>query len=132
MAYYSNYPYNPYTQNPGYYGQNQGATASTPTQAGFIRVPSEDYARNFQLAPGTSGTFIDDSRPYCYVKTMDASPLGTFKFERYRLVKEEDDHKAEQSVSSPKQDYAVKNDLKALWDEINKIKEALKEDNDHE
>lgn len=59
-------------------------------QGGFVRVPNENEARMYPVAPGTSVTFIDENAPYCYTKTMDRSQLDRPKFEKYRLVKEED------------------------------------------
>lgn len=59
-------------------------------QGGFVRVPNENEARLYPVAPGTSVTFIDENAPYCYTKTMDRSQLDRPKFEKYRLVKEED------------------------------------------
>lgn len=59
-------------------------------QSGFVRVPNENEARMYPVAPGTSVTFIDENAPYCYTKTMDRSQLDRPKFEKYRLVKEED------------------------------------------
>ena len=61
-----------------------------PVQGGFVRVQSEQEARAYPVAPGSSITFIDESRPYCYTKSVDMSQLDRPKFDKYRLVKEED------------------------------------------
>lgn len=72
--------------------QNAAAPAPVhaPVQGSFVRVQSEQEARSYPVAPGNSITFIDESRPYCYTKSVDMSQLDRPKFERYRLVKEED------------------------------------------
>ena len=95
-------------------------------QNGFVRVPNENEARMYPVAPGTSVTFIDENQPYCYTKTMDRSQLDRPKFEKYRLVKEEDTPVAsqnaqEQASAAPEVDlsaYATKAEIDAFRDEI--------------
>lgn len=95
-------------------------------QSGFIRVPNENEARMYPVAPGTSVTFIDENAPYCYTKTMDRSQLDRPKFEKYRLVKEEDTPVAsqngqEQVSSAPVVNldgYATKAEFDGFRDEI--------------
>lgn len=70
-------------------------------QSGFVRVPNENEARMYPVAPGTSVTFIDENQPYCYTKTMDRSQLDRPKFEKYRLVKEEDAPVVPQNAQEP-------------------------------
>lgn len=92
MAYNNYYPqYNsyPYTQQvPTVVPQAQ------PTMqiqnGGFISVRSEIEARNYPVALGNSITFKDENAPYVYTKTMGFSQLESPKFEKYRLIKEED------------------------------------------
>jgi hypothetical protein len=57
-------------------------------QNGFVRVQSEEQARQYPVSQGTSVIFIDENAPYCYTKTMDMSQLDKPRFEKYRLVKE--------------------------------------------
>lgn len=95
-------------------------------QGGFVRVPNENEARMYPVAPGTSVTFIDENAPYCYTKTMDRSQLDRPKFEKYRLVKEEDapvtaQNGQEQASKVPDVDlsgYATKAEIDAFKDEI--------------
>ena len=95
-------------------------------QGGFVRVPNENEARMYPVAPGTSVTFIDENAPYCYTKTMDRSQLDRPKFEKYRLVKEEDapvtaQNGQEQASKAPDVDlsgYATKAEIDAFKDEI--------------
>lgn len=129
--------YFPATYQPTYYPQNayqtqfqapqapqmtQQVQQTQPTQNGFIRVQNENEARMYPVAPGNSVAFIDENRPYCYTKTVDQSQLDRPKFEKYRLVKEED---APNLEPTPIIEYAPKSDLAPIWDEINAIKEKL-------
>lgn len=74
---YPYYPYSPYMQ----YQPQQ--------QASFIRVQNEMQAREWNVAPGNSMTFIDDNAPYCYTKSMGMSQFDSPVFKRFRLVEEE-------------------------------------------
>lgn len=76
-------------QQPQYNNQQYNHT-NAPVQGNFIRVPSEEVARNWNVQPGMSVTFIDENAPYCYTKTVDISQLDRPRFEKYRLVKEEE------------------------------------------
>ena len=58
-------------------------------QASFIRVQNEMQAREWNVAPGNSMTFIDDNAPYCYTKSMGMSQFDAPVFKRFRLVEEE-------------------------------------------
>lgn len=137
MAYPSSYfpvgyqYYQPVMQQPQNIQQTQ-QTQPTVQQNGFIRVQSENDARMYPVAPGSSVTFINDNAPYCYVKTMDLSQLDRPKFDKYRLVKEEDapvsrQNGAETILGSDKGGvaYALKSDLDAIWGEIETIKGRL-------
>ena len=59
-----------------------------PQQASFIRVQSEQQAREWPIAPGNSMTFIDDNAPYCYTKSMGMSQFDIPVFKRFRLTEE--------------------------------------------
>ena len=54
----------------------------------IIHVPSEEVARRWDVAPNSSVTFIDDSKPYCYTKSMGMSMLEAPVFKRFKLVEE--------------------------------------------
>lgn len=120
----------------------QAPAGPAPVQGGFVRVQSEQEARAYPVAPGNSITFIDESRPYCYTKSVDMSQLDRPKFDRYRLVKEEDapapsgvdapvrPENGPQSHDAPgvgkSSDYALKTDLGPLWAEIEALKRRIK------
>lgn len=124
-------------QQAAMYQQQQSAQQmQQPTiqQSGFVLVQSEQEARAYPVAPGNSITFKDESKPYCYVKTMGFNQLDRPTFERYRLVKE-DSHvtasnaptSADGAEGSNKDTaYALKSDLTAIWSEIDALKEKVK------
>lgn len=97
---------------------------------GFVPVNSENEARLYPVAPGSSVTFIDENAPYCYVKTMGVSQLDRPRFEKYRLVKEEEAQPQEESAEKP--EYLtkdslddIKTDFDSVWKELNEIKEKV-------
>lgn len=98
------------------YGQyQQYQQQNTIQNGGFVRVPNEAAARNYPIAPGNSITFIDENAPYCYTMTMGFSQFDRPKFEKFRLVKEEDQPiQAQTTEDIPKIDYALKSELEAL------------------
>lgn len=133
MMPYSPYnPYNPYQQMMQY---------SQPTQStgSFVSVANEAVARNYPLAPGTSGTFINENEPYCYTKTMGLSQFDRPVFKRYRLVEETDTPQSVQntptasattdsSIAIPEKVTADIASLRALYDDLKLDVEILKED----
>lgn len=143
---WNNYPQWPYGQmnpvNP-YYQQNnfqptpmQGQQPQQQIQNnGFVRIPSENDARMYPVAPGNSVTFIDENSPYCYVKTMGFSQLDAPKFEKYRLVKEEVTEETVQQVAQNTattqvpQEMAIidalRGDLDALRVEVDNLKDKI-------
>ena len=127
---------------PGYYPIVQGTmpqmTQNTQSQwvnqnMGFVRVQNEDQARMYPVPPGNSITFIDENAPYCYTKTMDFSQLDRPKFEKYRLVKEEDRPETGENgskIDSKPQEvdlsvYALKSDLESFRDEVRAIRDSI-------
>lgn len=92
------YPYQPMYQQPMQYQQPQQPAAQQMQNnnqnmqiqnGGILTVRSEDEARRYPLAPGSSMTFFNETEPYCYKKTMSFSPLDHPTFEKYKIVKEE-------------------------------------------
>ena len=151
MAYnnfYSPYQnaYNPYQQyqpnfqqqmqNQSNYQQSQQPIQNQQIQnGGFVSVHNENEARNYPIAPGNSVTFKDENAPYVYTKTQGFSQLDRPVFEKYRLVKEEEYQPQQVAQSAPTSaenteqanniDYALKSDLRALWDEIEALKKQI-------
>lgn len=137
--------YNPYQQFQPNFQQSQiQNNLQQPLQqnqqiqnGGFVSVHNENEARNYPIAPGNSVTFKDENAPYVYTKTQGFSQLDRPVFEKYRLVKEEDyqpQQIAQNAVVSNENaqqtnliEYAKKDDITALWDEIEAIKNKFAE-----
>ena len=137
--------YNPYQQyqpnfqqqmqNQSNYQQSQQPIQQQIQNGGFVSVHNENEARNYPIAPGNSVTFKDENAPYVYTKTQGFSQLDRPVFEKYRLVKEEEFQPQQVAQSAPTSaenaeqanniDYALKSDLRALWDEIEALKKQI-------
>ena len=133
------------TQYPNYYPQYQPVYQPTqtaqqaqpqmpqqsyaPTQnqvqnGGFVPVRSEAEARSYPVAPGTSITFKNETSPYCYVKTMGFSQLEAPRFEKYRLVKEDEPETSEASGEA-KPEYVSKADFGVVVDSVKGLNEIV-------
>lgn len=134
---YPNYNYQQYPQSyPQQYQQNNqqmSLAQQQPQFGGFVSVRNEMEARNYPVAPGNSVMFRDETGPYIYSKSMGYSQLDTPRFDKYRLVKEED---ASVSVSEPHIDtlndstnnlptYALKSEFDALNELVNTLVEDV-------
>lgn len=105
--------YNPYQSQMMNYGQYQ--QQNTIQNGGFVRVPNETAARNYPIAPGNSITFIDENAPYCYTMTMGFSQFDRPKFEKFRLVKEEDQPiQAQENLNNPTEIENLQAEIKNL------------------
>lgn len=146
-SYYNPYQvYNPYQYQQNYqqpiqsniqpsFQQSQQPIQQQIQNGGFVSVHNENEARNYPIAPGNSVTFKDENAPYVYTKTQGFSQLDRPVFEKYRLVKEEEyqpqqvaqnaPSSAEKTEQASNIDYALKSDLKTLWDEIEALKKQM-------
>lgn len=145
MAWGNPYGMNPYAQMAmQQYQQNMQMPQPQPqTQSNaIIHVPSEEVARRWDVAPNSSVTFIDDSKPYCYTKSMGMSMLEAPVFKRFRLVEEaetapvsEDQTVAEQPASTPQIDlsaYMTKAEFESYKSIIEDMQKIVKELNGDE
>lgn len=141
--------YNPYQQfQPNFQQQQQVPNNIQPSfqqsqqaqqiqNGGFVSVHNENEARNYPIAPGNSVTFKDENAPYVYTKTQGFSQLDRPVFEKYRLVKEENYQAQQVAQNSPVSsenanqtnytEYAKKDEIAALWGEIEALKSKLSE-----
>ena len=122
--------------------QMQQPVQQYPTvQSGFVRVRNENEARMYPVAPGSSVTFIDESGPFCYSKTVNMGQLDRPIFEKYRLVKEDDNpvsqqpvEQSQKPVESPQIDVSqfvtkdILNDFRADLDSIKGDMETFRND----
>lgn len=86
----------------------------------LLRVHSEEDARAYPVQFGNSVSFIDEESKYIYTKTMDSSQLDRPKFEKIRLIKEEDvQQEQEQSTKETKNtDYITREEFEQRISEI--------------
>jgi hypothetical protein len=134
-------PYNPYQYYPQQYQQNNQQMLTTqmsgtqqPQFGGFVSVRNEMEARNYPVAPGNSVMFRDETGPYIYSKSMGYSQLDTPRFDKYRLVKEEDAPvstcEPHTEVLNDKTDNLPTYALKSEFDALQELVGALAEDVD--
>lgn len=121
--------------------QNMYMQANLPMQqpqnSTIIHVQSEAQAREWTVAPNSSVTFIDDSSPYCYTKSMGMSMLEPPVFKRFRLVEEESapQNQAEQIQQTPQVDmsaYITKEEFEPYKIAIQEMQKIAKELNGSE
>lgn len=129
MAYYNPFMYNPNynpNYNPGYV--QQGLPQPMQQAGGFVPIPSEEDARNFPVQRGTSTTFRDENKPYIYIKTLGMGQLDSPIFEKYRILKENDQstQRADSGLLEDKQDktsnFVTKAEYEALCEDIEDLK----------
>lgn len=109
--------------------QTQPQQSYAPNQnqiqnGGFVPVRSEAEARAYPVAPGNSITFKNETAPYCYTKTMGFSQLEAPRFEKYRLVKEDEPETSEAS-GEVKQEYVSKADFGVVVDSVKGLNEVV-------
>ena len=133
------YNYNPYQMYQPFQTQQVQQAQQMPQvqpqiqNGGFVSVRSEDEAKNYPVAQGMSVTFKNETAPYIYTKTMGFSQLDRPMFEKFKLVKEEaatDTQTPENEAKSPKPSNdtldEISGEIKAIWSEIDAIKEQAK------
>ena len=102
-------------------------------QTSFIRVQSETQAREWNVAPGNSVTFVDDNAPYCYTKSMGMSQFDAPVFKRFRLVEEPPQsvqvtpQAASETQEANLPEYITKAEFTALETLVNDIQNKIKE-----
>lgn len=129
--YQQQYFYSQMQQNPQYQQYQQQFQQPQQLQpqiqnGGFVTVRSEEEARNYLVAQGTSVTFRDETAPFIYTKTRGFSPMEQPVFEKFRLVKENEPVNDFQGEAKKDIDYAEKSEIKALQSEIDDIKDIIK------
>lgn len=113
---YQNYPYQQY---PYQVQMPQQMTQQVPQpmqmqSGGFMSIRSEEEARNYPVAPGNVITFKIENQPYVCEKAQGFSQLEGPIFNKYKLVKEEDQE--------------VVNDTSVTNDNIRQEIDSMKED----
>ena len=111
-------PYQSYFQPTQMYQQPQ--QTSQIQNGGCVPVWAEQEARNYPVTRGTSVTFRDETAPFIYIKSVGFGQQDNPIFEKFKKVEEEQEPK--EDVVNKK----FKNEISALWNEINALKEIKK------
>lgn len=106
--------------------QNIQQSQNQPMQGGFISVRTEEDARNYPVAPGNSITFMSETEPYVYTKTMGFNQLDRPSFKKYKLV--EEPNSAQFQAENEKADNCEKEkaEFEHIWSEIDHLKKEIK------
>ena len=122
MAYYNGFPV---TYQPQYQYQQQPQQAQPNS---IIWVSGEAGAKSYLVAPNNSVVLFDSEGQTIYIKSADATGMPSIKVLDY-TVRETAKNGANSPVpasvgKSP--EYATKDDLRALSDRIDALKEKMK------
>ena len=116
------------------YGQQYQPTVQVPQlqSTSFINVPSEEVARRWEVAPNRTERFIDDNKGYFYTKSVGASILEPPVFERYKIVKEQNNFDQPQvsttaAVEADLSEYMTKAEFEDYKSIINDMQDIVKE-----
>ena len=129
MAYYNGFPatYTPYYTNVAPVQQPAQPVQAT-VQGGVIWVSGEAGAKSYLVAPNNSVVLFDSEGQTIYIKSADATGMPSIKVLDY-TVRESAKNGANSPVSasmSKSPEYATKDDLRALSDRIDALKEKMK------
>jgi len=108
--------------------QTQMNQQNQSIQSGFVSVRNEEDARNYPVAPGNSITFMSETEPYVYTKTMGFNQLDRPSFKKYKLVEEPNsvqiqaENEKVDNLSSEK----GKAEFDHIWSEIDHLKKEIK------
>ena len=105
----------------------------------FYNVPSEEFARRWDVAPNNTVNFINTNEGYIYIKSAGNSILEAAKFTRIRLTEETDGAPIPVQVQEPPSeipqihmdDYVSKEEfeskIKSYEEVIKDMQEVVKE-----
>ena len=124
-------PYGPQQQSLQYTQNSQTVPpVQQPQQiqnGGFVIAPSEEFARNYPVAPGTKVTFKDENQPYLYTKMAGFSLLDQPVFEKFKLIKEGEEPTEE--LVRPSVLDGIMRDLSTIKKDLDTVKEDLRRRN---
>lgn len=112
----------------GLQGLQTGQPEQTHLAKGeYLIVPSEDVARNYYVAAGNSVVFICPPSQQFFIKKAGKSPIESPKFERYRLVREEDPpaQPVAATAAGHGMAYATKADVDAIRNDMTLLKAQI-------
>ena len=113
MAYNYNFPVGYQNYYPQYQQQTQ-----TQTQSPLNWVQGEAGAKSFLVAPGNTVTLWDSEAQVIYLKSADASGMPSMRILDYTIR----DNAAQTPKIAPQSDYATKDDITSIQEQINEIR----------
>ena len=118
MAYYNGFPatYQPYYTQVAPVQSQQPQTNTQVQGGGIIWVQGEQAAKSYLVAPGSTVQLWDSEEKVIYLKSADASGMPSMKILDYTIRGEE------QKIP---EEYATKDELKALADKIKNLRDEL-------
>ena len=117
------YNYFPQTyQAQAYYPQMQQPQMQTQPQQqnanSLIWVQGEGAAKSYLVAPGCTVALFDNESQTIYIKSADASGMPSMRVLDYTFR----ESKPQKADISPQKDYATKEDVSLIQDELNALK----------
>lgn len=91
-------------------------------QTGFVRVRSRAEAESYPIAPGSSVTFVDETAPLVYVKTLGPSQFDRPTMETYKLERVEEPARAPETPAEP---FALRSDVITLQQRVDELSALL-------
>lgn len=116
MAYNYNFPVGYQNYYPQYQPQN-----TQQNNSGLIWVQGEAGAKSFLLAPGNTVALWDSEAQVIYLKSADASGMPSMRILDYTIREDA----ARTPLNAPKTDFATKDELVIIQNQINEIKANL-------
>ena len=116
MAYNYNFPIG--YQN--YYPQYQSPNTQQ-NNSGLIWVQGEAGAKSFLISPGNTVALWDSEAQVIYLKSADASGMPSMRILDYTIR----ESAAKTPLNAPKTDFATKDELVIIQNQINEIKANL-------
>ena len=116
MAYNNYYPMNYYPQaqmNNSFLNQNQQQNNN-----GIIWVSGDTGAKAYLVAPNTSVVLFDSESQTIYIKSADASGMPSIRILDYTFR----ESKPQKANISPQTDYATKEDVSLIREEIDALR----------
>lgn len=138
---YNNLPmsYFPYGQQ-SYLPQQQMAPVQQPIQqapvqpqiqnGGYVNVQSEQEARDYLVAQGTSVTFINQPEKMMYEKIRGFSSMEAPTFKKYKIIELKDENTADGTEPISNIEYVEKADFEALKKEVEALKGKKADDDE--
>lgn len=118
----SPYMQNMNTQIPSQMGQFNAQMQVQQPVNGLTRVTGIDGAKAYQMPPNSVAALFDDSYDIMYVKSTDGAGFPTIRIFDF-FEHKEDAHVQKQSVNV--ENFATKQELETLENEIKQVKEML-------